>query len=129
MDKDTVFGTDDGTITGKPVLNDKQSHIYWQNKCQEQGKEIESLKVENNNLLVMVSNQQKEIETLRERVKTAEARSDEAVQEYQSREIEWKRRLMLVKEWSIANTLLGGFTFWERFLAANTEAAEWFEEE
>ena len=46
MDKDTVFGTDDGTMTGKPVLNDKQSHIYWQNKCQEQGKEIETLRSE-----------------------------------------------------------------------------------
>ena len=42
---------------------------------------------------------------------------------------ELERRLMLVRDWSIANTLLGGFTFWGRFLAANTEAAEWFEEE
>ena len=39
-------------------------------------KEIESLKVENNNLLVMVSNQQKEIESLRQQLAAEKAKTD-----------------------------------------------------
>ena len=54
-----------------------------------------------------------EIESLSERVKTAEARSDEAVQEYQSREIEWKRRAREI---------------YDRGVRPVT-AANWFEEE
>ena len=120
MDKDTVFGTDDGTMTGKPVLNDKQSHIYWQNKCQEQGKEIETLKVENNNLLVMVSNQQAEIESLRSDLKLARAEaavwkasSDSAVKSGD----EWERRCI-----RMYTVLVGGV---KEF---GGEIAKWFEE-
>jgi len=108
----------------------------WVN-ADEADKEIESLKVENNNLLVMVSNQQKEIESLRQR----NERLDKQVQDliniitrpklYQSQESgilrlqlernqergdEWKRRAQCV-----LNELPKD--------QVTPSMAEWFEEE
>ena len=69
----------------------------WVN-ADEADKEIESLKVENNNLLVMVSNQQKEIESLRQQNKSLldyiEIQDLKNAQNVVDDRDEWKRRAL-----------------------------------
>ena len=118
MDKDTVFGTDDGTMTGKPVLNDKQSHIYWQNKCQEQGKEIESLR----HNLEAASKETSRLST--ELQDAVQALNDE-----ERRGDEWKRMAKKMKHWlSTMYAASAASSVWDLYCKSNTEAAEWFED-
>jgi len=87
-----------------------------------------SLKAENNNLLVMVSNQQEEIETLRQECKDWAEEHNRIVLMLEQDRDEWKRRAGKMWEW-MDRTLYGNPHVESFFLSKHPEAAKWFEEE